>query len=1259
VSQPQGAPAARGPESSQPTRAPYLEATCRRFDQAWQSGNPPDVNEYLSDWAEPQRTLVLQELIRLEVHHRKRQGTCPQPEEYRLRFPELDPDWLREVLTTNQVLLRTTVAAPEPISSPFAELPALDRHEVLEEMGRGGMGVIYRGRDPDVGRELAIKVLVEDPDQRRDLAQRFLEEAQITGQLQHPGVVPIHALGRLPDGRPCFTMKLVVGQTLEQLLDQRTTPAQNQAHLLMVFEQVCQTLAYAHARNVIHRDIKPSNVMVGAFAEVQLMDWGLAKVIDPGDGQPAEAEPGEESRIASARSHTEIALSRTGAILGTPAYMAPEQAQGKTQELDERCDVFGLGALLCEILTGEPPYGTDADVPWRAGHADVSRGLERLERCGGDPELLALARQCLAPEPRDRPRHAGVVAERITAYRTRVSERLRQVELEKAQAQVKASEERKRRLWQVGLAASLGALVLVLAAAWTWHLDAQARHQAHRNEIEARALDLCRHAEALRKHAWEHHDQPTSWKTSLVEAKQAIDQASTLVQSEQIQGAPQQRVAAMASALEADVKDLQLWEHLQEIRAEAAQRNIPQHRFRWDAGFVELLTALEAWGLSPARVSPEQAATTLGKRPPGGRERVVEVLDECLVRAVKRGSKEAPWFLEVLRRCDANPTHNAIRQAVLASDHEKLLTLAGKLAIQEHRTPFIDLVARAVFEHDPDEASALLRRARAVCPHDFWINHDLAWCLYLTVPERGTPPRPTPEEKAKLDEAIRCYSSAQALKPEMRFVPMGLAFALLARGDTQAARAIVQGELDRDPTSLPVRLILGEIFQAEGRHAQGLAEYRKAETALKQQEQPRKWLIAWTDRRLACALHENGQVQEALTLCQQALEQDPDYALAQDNLGRILGTLGRWDEAVACSRQALQHLPWDSSLQANLGHRLLHAGQLDKAEQTLRTALNRDPHLSRAYADLGQVLLAQQRVQEAEEVLRRGVTHSPTKVDSPLALARLLWNEGRLEEALPFFRQAAAAAPASPEAQQARASACQTLWLWEEASAGYNKLVKSNSSNPQVSLALGETLLAQGKYEQVQQLWQQAQGDAAFQVATVQQAIAQQLAECERYLALERRLPALLAGTEQVAEARDLLCVADLCHLRLENPVAAVRFYEKGLKADLDRKGDQLARTQFQAACTALAAAANSPADKEGEAARASFRKQALAWLQAAWTQVQRGQEEARLARATMQARCRLEAGLAGVRAPFALANLPAEERHAWEKFWREVAPPD
>ena len=298
---------------------------------------------------------------------------------------------------------------------------------------------------------MAVRKFLESHRDKPDLIRRFVEEAQIGGQLQHPGIVPIYELGAFADHRPYFAMKLVKGRTLSSLLDERSDRVHDLSRFLSIFEYVCQTIAYAHARGVIHRDLKPSNIMVGSFGEVQVMDWGLAKVLPQGgaaDDVSAGKTRERETVIATARSggESDSDLSRAGSVMGTPSYMAPEQARGEVDRLDERCDVFALGSVLCEILTREPAFigRSSGEIQQKASRGELKDALDRLEGCGSDAELIALARACLAAELEDRLRHAGDVTTRINTYHAGVQERLRRAEIASAVERARADEANKR-----------------------------------------------------------------------------------------------------------------------------------------------------------------------------------------------------------------------------------------------------------------------------------------------------------------------------------------------------------------------------------------------------------------------------------------------------------------------------------------------------------------------------------------------------------------------------------------------------------------------------------------------------------------------------------------------------------------------------------------------------------------------------------------------------------------------------------------------
>ncbi len=287
------------------------------------------------------------------------------------------------------------------------------------------MGVIYRGFDSHLGREVALKLLHPEFSNNPEFRDLFMHEARIMSRLQHPGVVPIYELHQGAGNELFFTMEFVDGSTLKELLARRAYHFHDLPCYLNIFEKVCQTMAYAHSQGVIHRDLKPANLMVGKFGVVRVMDWGLAKVLEDPSGNDGLPETGGR------RAHTALheclpdpadegrpeACGACGRVMGTLAYMAPEQARGDLEHLDKRTDVFGLGAILCEILTGRPPYpGRNCQELFRmAVGAELQEVTERLDRCLADPPLVTLAKDCLHADPDKRPGDAGGVANALTA----------------------------------------------------------------------------------------------------------------------------------------------------------------------------------------------------------------------------------------------------------------------------------------------------------------------------------------------------------------------------------------------------------------------------------------------------------------------------------------------------------------------------------------------------------------------------------------------------------------------------------------------------------------------------------------------------------------------------------------------------------------------------------------------------------------------------------------------------------------------------
>lgn len=323
-----GAPMSSEPDSLPPNVQEQIRSLCEHFQQAWEEGGRPRIEEYLPEIEEAYRAELRRQLLIIESRHRAA-GLFSTPTEPYVPGPTTD----------------------EPI-------PVLEGYSFTGQvLGLGGMGVVWRGRDERLHRDVAVKVLRMGLKDQPAMLRRFQEETQLTSQLQHPGILPVHEAGTLPDSRPFFCMKVIKGRTLADLLEDRKSPVDDLPRFLQVFEQVCQAVGYAHSKGVIHRDLKPLNVMVGAFGEVQVMDWGLGKVLTAGEGpqEPEPPRPPLASVVETDRAGKPDSGTQAGSVLGTYAYMPPEQARGELGKVDRRSDVFGLGAILCEILTGHPP----------------------------------------------------------------------------------------------------------------------------------------------------------------------------------------------------------------------------------------------------------------------------------------------------------------------------------------------------------------------------------------------------------------------------------------------------------------------------------------------------------------------------------------------------------------------------------------------------------------------------------------------------------------------------------------------------------------------------------------------------------------------------------------------------------------------------------------------------------------------------------------------------------------------------------------
>jgi serine/threonine-protein kinase len=791
------------------------------------------------------------------------------------------------------------VVKPKSDAMPAPEQTG-DRYQLQGEIARGGMGAVLRGRDVDLGRDLAVKVLLEKHADRPEVARRFLEEAQIGGQLQHPGVVPVYDIGRFGE-RPFFTMKLVKGKTLAALLAERSDRAADRPRLLGIASQVTQAVAYAHAKGVIHRDLKPANIMVGAFGEVQVMDWGLAKVLAEGgladeERASGQHQPEEGTQIRTARSTGSAGSfgtqTETGSLLGTPAYMPPEQANGDVAHLDRRADVFGLGAILCEILTGKPPYvgRSTEEVRRKAANGDLADALSRLDGCGADHELIALTKKCLAAEAIDRPKDAHEVADGLSAYLDGVQERLQAAQRERAVALTREAEQRKRRKVQLALAAAVVALLVGGGAFAFWRNEqAQAGRERDARNAEAVTALLNQCEEALRA------DDAAKAAVALEAARKRSAEGGAEEERERL------------GRLDADLALLRELDEVDQFRWTSAENKVPEPA---DVA-TRTREALARFGADPEAVSAEDAAARVSASVV--RQRIVSALDRLLEQL------KAARVRALLQWVDADPYRDAVRDAVLARDRAKLVELAGKDQALKQPAGFIAVLGEMPVipvERRRQLLQAALRRR----------SGDLGLLMTLG----GSYPI---QRKESADERLRWYQAAVAAAPANVAAHNNLGIALEDKGQVDEAIACFHKALALDPKDAKAHYNLGNTLKNKGRIDEAIACYHKA-LALDPKD-------AKAHNNLGNALYGKGRIDEAIACYQKALALDPKYANAHYTLGNALYGKGRIDEAIACYQKALALDPKFPEAHCNLGHALARQGRFAEA----LAALNRGHEL--------------------------------------------------------------------------------------------------------------------------------------------------------------------------------------------------------------------------------------------------------------------------------------------------------------------------
>jgi serine/threonine-protein kinase len=1085
-----------------PGLANRLNPVCDRFEDLWLAGQRPRLEEYLPLVEPADQSALLRELLALEMHYRSHLGERVTAEEYRNRLPG-------HASLVEEVFGPSTTGPEDPWPTPLGPTSTQDhsqlakrgrtsglrvgRYEVQTLIARGGMAEVWRACDLDLNRPLALKVLQERLRDQVELERRFREEAQITGQLQHPGIPPVHEVGTLPDGRPFLAMKLIEGHTFADLLAERATPADDLPRFLEIFEAVCQTMAYAHSRGVIHRDLKPGNIMVGAFGEVQVMDWGLAKVrsvFGRGSENRADAARFSEPRLnEEGELDREPAHTVAGAILGTPAFMAPEQARGEVEQLDERCDVFGLGAILCVTLTGQPPYRGSSDaVQIRAERGELDEALVRLAACGADEELLDLTRRCLAARKEDRPCDAQEVAAALGAYLAGAQQRLHEAQRKQAAAEARAEEavkkaaaERRARRLLLGLAAAVLGLLLAGGVAG-WVVQQQRARQAF-SEHESRAA--AQQARDLLDEGWKTHDQ-AKLELALIEAGHAV----TLARS----GNAGANVLDQALVLHAGAQDqLARVKKNNKLRDAVLNLALPleNHRYEPRADVSGLMMAIalptlddqyaaafRTWGVDVNRTPEAEVVKQLRAELEPVLADIVAALDAWMLarRTLRESARDWRRLLRIARQLDPSGRRGELRALLSGQGLLRPRNVAGLVGVAQpwlvlgelerarqellqdirgkvipEREPVLSLVLFAQVCStfgDHRRAEDILRRAATARPDELVLLDALGKLLH---------------GQERFGEAIECF---RAIRARRRHLGIALSQALGDAGRLGEGETVLRDLLGQQPGNPELHFHLGFNLREQKKRVEAVAAYRQAIRLRPDFHQ--------AHHNLGGVLAEQQKLDEALAAFRQAIRLRADYHEAHNMLGYALARLKKLDQAANAFSRAITLRPDFHLAHFNLGTVLAEQKKLDEAVAAYRRAIKVRPDLHIAHNNLGVALREQKKLDEAVAAYRRAITLRPDFTEGHYNLGVALREQKKLDEAVAAFRWAIQLNPDLHLAYNGLGLALVELRKLDEAVAAYQKAIALRPDFPDGHFHLGIALGMQKKLDEAVAAYQKA-----------------------------------------------------------------------------------------------------------------------------------------------------------------------------------------
>jgi serine/threonine-protein kinase len=1094
-----------------------------------------------------------------------------------------------------------------------AGLPQVPGYAVEAILGRGGMGVVFRARHLRLNRVVALKMILAGAYASPRERERFQREAEAVAGLRHPNIVQIYDIGD-SDGRPYYTMEYVERESLAHRLAGTPLPARQAAALLATLAQAMQA---AHAQGIIHRDLKPSNILFTAEGTPKISDFGLARRRD-------DAE-----------------LTQSGTPLGTPSYMAPEQAEGKRQEVGPAVDVYALGAILYECLTGRPPFlaATAAETLRQVVSQEPVPPSRLNQQVPRDLETICL--KCLQKNPASRYASAQELADDLHRFLDGKPVLARPVGLLGRLG---------RWLKRHPLETALVVLVVLLilgGIAWLWWSDRQATmHRSERQQQEDRTR---RGAEGALQQVRSLRDQ-ARWP----QARKALEQVELLVGHEGLDDL-EQRVGVTRRDLRT-AEELERIMQLKETIFDKALYEAPIP--------ASYLKAFRDHGIDILKADPADLVKQIGNSEI--KQQLLVALDHWAPLETDEAIQER--LMRLARAVDPDPWRDRVRNPAAWKNTGALMDLAVQAPMTEQpvallvalgaRLPvvgtntlsspcfagylvtapnlpggLIHLVPLSALAPVTVDSVAFLERVQREYPDDFWANFALGNALLDQHP----------------GDALAYFRAAHALRPQAVAVHNNLFLALRAVGRGAQGIDLLERALRISPRDPGLRSNLGLALVLAGKPAAAIEHYELAMAEVPQS--------AMLHNNLAIALEANNQLDKAIEEYREAIRLRED-ALFHRNLARAQHSLRRLDKAIEHYAAVVRLRPSWAAARVEWGLALQQNGQWKEAVEQFRLALQYDPWDAKTHFHLGNALMQREQTDEALGCFTRALQLDPRLPQAHYGMGAIAKAQGRLHEAVAFFQQAIQLEPNIIHPHFDLAGTLKDLGRYDEAAEHYQQASRIDPRQANCQGSLAQVLVAAGRFREARTAAQRCldllpRGDP-------RRPMTERLVQhCEGLMSLEARLPAILEGKLKLASAADSAQLGEICRIKKRN-VAAARYYAAALKGAPEFFEDPRSARRYLAACAATLA--GSASDEEGakldEDERARWRKEARAWLRAdlaAWSRMLDRDPAVRLLLQKTLIRWQSDPDLAGLRDPPALDQLPPNERDECRALWDDV----